>query len=346
MKYNFEEFKTAFREGNLKVGDKLITTDLCGDAIFEVADIRKKKIFMVREYVLPDHDKDHNELMEFLNNEYLMSLPVEISSAIKQRDDNFIFVPREVEVFGKHEFSDPNKKGRQWKLFEKTKGRIRTEGDAYGPARFWWLCLPTISHSYYFCGVTISGTPNYSNASNLNGVLPCFIINPKALTENDIPEITENCIACKYDEDDEKSERCEKCLAGDSQFELDDVLFDEFKEPTTKNDSAVDVPNTNVGDIISRQAAIDAMATWDWQDLYLPIHFQQLLEELPPVTPQESRKGYWITHIKSDRGGDYCPTNPYCSVCGGKPNFDNTIFNYKYCPYCGSYNGGDNNENV
>ena len=57
------------------------------------------------------------------------------------------------------------------------------------------------------------------------------------------------------------------------------------------------------------------------------------------ITPQEPRKGHWITHIKSDRGGDYCPTNPYCSVCGGEPNFTNTIFNYKYCPYCGSYNG-------
>lgn len=35
------------------------------------------------------------------------------------------------------------------------------------------------------------------------------------------------------------------------------------------------------GDCISRQAAIDAMATWDWQELYLPTHFKQLLEELP-----------------------------------------------------------------
>ena len=45
--------------------------------------------------------------------------------------------------------------------------------------------------------------------------------------------ITENCIACKYDEDDWATERCQRCLAGDSQFELDDALI----EPTTKNDS-------------------------------------------------------------------------------------------------------------
>lgn len=39
-------------------------------------------------------------------------------------------------------------------------------------------------------------------------------------------------------------------------------------------------------DLISRQAAIDAMATWDWQEMYLPIHFKQLLEELPSAQPE------------------------------------------------------------
>ena len=39
------------------------------------------------------------------------------------------------------------------------------------------------------------------------------------------------------------------------------------------------------GDLISRQAVIDAMATWDWQELYLPIHFKQLLEEIPSAQP-------------------------------------------------------------
>lgn len=40
-----------------------------------------------------------------------------------------------------------------------------------------------------------------------------------------------------------------------------------------------------MNDLIERQAAIDAMATWDWQELYLPIHFKQLLEELPSAQP-------------------------------------------------------------
>ena len=43
-------------------------------------------------------------------------------------------------------------------------------------------------------------------------------------------------------------------------------------------------------DLISRQAAIDAMATWDWQEVYLPIHFKQLLEELPSAQPEQQ----WI----------------------------------------------------
>ena len=46
--------------------------------------------------------------------------------------------------------------------------------------------------------------------------------------------------------------------------------------------------------------------------------------------------GHWITQIKSDRRGDMWPTNPKCSECGGEPCYENTIFNYKFCPYCGA----------
>jgi len=34
-------------------------------------------------------------------------------------------------------------------------------------------------------------------------------------------------------------------------------------------------------DYISREVAIEEMQTWDWQELYLPIHFKQILEQLP-----------------------------------------------------------------
>ena len=112
----------------------------------------------------------------------------------------------------------------------------------------------------------------------------------------------------------------------DIMFALDMAIKALEQEPTTKNDLAVDVPNTNVGDIISRQAAIDAMATWDWQDLYLPIHFQQLLEELPSVKPQEPRKGKWIE-------GPNCSYR--CSNCGEHYFSIQDYIKYKFCPNCG-----------
>ena len=43
-------------------------------------------------------------------------------------------------------------------------------------------------------------------------------------------------------------------------------------------------------DLISRQDAINAMATWEWQELYLPIHFKQLLEDLPSAQPETHDK--------------------------------------------------------
>ena len=49
-------------------------------------------------------------------------------------------------------------------------------------------------------------------------------------------------------------------------------------------------------DAISREAAIDAMATWDWQELYLPIHFKQLLEELPSVSTEKTKSEWQQDH--------------------------------------------------
>lgn len=70
--------------------------------------------------------------------------------------------------------------------------------------------------------------PGPSGKSVYSVVFTDDIINAKA-----IEPITENCIACKYDETEEKDgEHCKKCLAGDSQFELDK----EFIESVTEND--------------------------------------------------------------------------------------------------------------
>lgn len=59
------------------------------------------------------------------------------------------------------------------------------------------------------------------------------------------------------------------------------------------------------------------------------------VRKMPPVNPQP-KTGHWITKIKSDKRGDMWPTNPKCSECGGEPYYSYTIYNYKFCPYCGA----------
>ena len=35
------------------------------------------------------------------------------------------------------------------------------------------------------------------------------------------------------------------------------------------------------GDLISRTDLLNELEKWDWQDTYLPIHFKELVDELP-----------------------------------------------------------------
>lgn len=42
------------------------------------------------------------------------------------------------------------------------------------------------------------------------------------------------------------------------------------------------------GDLISRQAVLDELEKWDWQELYLPIHFKEnIIDVLPSVQPKK-----------------------------------------------------------
>lgn len=91
--------------------------------------------------------------------------------------------------------------------------------------------------------------------------------------------ITENCIACKYDEtEEEDGKHCKKCLAGNSQFELDK----EFVEPTTKNDLAVDA--------VSRKAVINQIfySTDNNGDVVLGSALRERIARLPSVAPKFS----------------------------------------------------------
>lgn len=48
----------------------------------------------------------------------------------------------------------------------------------------------------------------------------------------------------------------------------------------------VEPPAPQEDRLLSQNAILEAMNAWDWQELYLPIHFKQLLEEVPPAQPE------------------------------------------------------------
>ena len=89
-------------------------------------------------------------------------------------------------------------------------------------------------------------------------------------------------------------------------------------------------------DTISRQAVLDELNKWDWQELYLPIHFKgNIIDVIPSVKPQEPKIGKWIAQDIHN-----CHTDFKCSECGyihsfvhlyGEPTAD-----YTYCPNCGA----------
>ena len=91
----------------------------------------------------------------------------------------------------------------------------------------------------------------------------------------------------------------------------------EYKEPTAKNDLAVDA--------VSRKAVITIIQNhwWNCRDI------DKLVNELPSVTPQEPRRGHWITnapqydmlnpqYICSECGNAHTRTTPYCEMCGAR----------------------------
>lgn len=55
-------------------------------------------------------------------------------------------------------------------------------------------------------------------------------------------------------------------------------------------DIAISALSEGKRDLISRQAVLDELEKWDWQELYLPIHFKQILDDVPSV----ENKGEWI----------------------------------------------------
>lgn len=168
------EIRDAKADGSLKVGDMYLTKDSEGEALFEIADIRKKKIILCRKYLL--NDRPMNGLMEYLNGEYYNSLEGELKEAIVERKGQKIFLPREVEVFGDYIYSEDTEKGKQWELFKNVKKRIKCHYKDDERSDCWWLSSPYVSVATAFCLVNTSGAAGSYYASNSFGVAPCFLI--------------------------------------------------------------------------------------------------------------------------------------------------------------------------
>ena len=54
-------------------------------------------------------------------------------------------------------------------------------------------------------------------------------------------------------------------------------------------------------DLISRQAVLDELNKWEWQELYLPIHFKEnIIDVVPFVTPQEPKTEQFAKWVASE----------------------------------------------
>lgn len=150
------------------------------------------------------------------------------------------------------------------------------------------------------------------------------------------------CGLCEYDGAyvGQSGDWCNECpgFEKDDCFKLSDKTRKEWTEEIIKALPSVQLAtDTNVGDMISRQAAIDAYGGW-YVDECTEGGFigtvKQLLEGLPPVQP-ERKKGHWIAP-------KYYPTQfTYtCSKCGYKQSFNGK---FKFCPNCGADMRGERN---
>ena len=96
-----------------------------------------------------------------------------------------------------------------------------------------------------------------------------------------------------------------------------------------------DVPDTNVGDTISRKAAIDAInricpVDTEYDCTLLDrVDVRYVLSDLPSAQPERIR-GRW--EMKPDPYG-FFDEIPVCSECGCTTEMRKV---YKFCPFCGA----------
>lgn len=88
-----------------------------------------------------------------------------------------------------------------------------------------------------------------------------------------------------------------------------------------------------MAEYISREALQNAVErNCDMQDLYLPIHFLQIADEIPAADVREVRHGKWLK---------YDDTEYFIAKCSLCRNWIDTRHGTNYCPNCGARMDGD-----
>ena len=81
---------------------------------------------------------------------------------------------------------------------------------------------------------------------------------------------------------------------------------------------------------------------WDMQDLYLPVHFFDVVDDLPAADVQEVRHGRWITsEFATDSGFTSCSCCYSEYYIGDLQNLEGDNDFVMYCPNCGARMDGE-----
>ena len=159
--YEIGAFKNAVKENALRVKDELITTDIEGKAAYIVVHISRKKIHLMRRYLLSGERpliSDDFNAFEWLENDYKSTLPEVLQEIVK------IGLLKEINVFGSNQ-GEAVESGRQWKYFKNTKHRIATYKKNDVCSRWWWLGTQLSASRFAFAnryGHAAGHTPSYS----------------------------------------------------------------------------------------------------------------------------------------------------------------------------------------
>ena len=161
MKYKDIEI---FCNAKLKVGDKLITKDIDGKAVFVVAELDDDKIYLVRKWLLDNSAErplisDDFNAFEWLDGEYRMSLPKKVRSRICGK----VTLPSEKEVFGENQYGE-DEDTKQFRWFKNVLNRVAAYSKDDTFTRWWWTRTKCVSASLFALangnGAANNGTPS------------------------------------------------------------------------------------------------------------------------------------------------------------------------------------------